>query len=142
MHEPPELAWQLRTGRWQIVLDVLALLAFCLMLFVFRYGLWLTLFASLLTVAVYWLWYWKQDPVICLQKLPESDMTAAFPQWRLIYRSGNIRQVRWRSGSIRRSRLLVLRYSIWPWQGLVLRCRDFESVQHFKALQRVLYSEL
>ncbi|MDP2506809.1 hypothetical protein [Oceanobacter sp. 3_MG-2023] len=142
MHATPELLWRLHSSFWQTVLDVLALLTLCSLLLVYQYGVWLALSAGLLVLAIYAVWYGKQDPVVGLQRLGVTDESASIPHWRLIHRSGHTRMVRWRAGSVRRSHLLILRYSVWPWQGLVLRRCNFDSEQHFKALQRVLYSEL
>lgn len=55
--------------------------------------------------------------------------------WWLI-RDENARMIRWRSGSIRRRDLIIVRWGFWPWQALMIRPDSLSHVDEFRQLQR------
>jgi hypothetical protein len=75
--------------------------------------------------------------------LPSGPPVAALGcdngQWWL-ERSGRRHWISWRRGSVRRADLLVLYWSPWPWQAIVLRRGHFGSDEEFRQLRVALYS--
>lgn len=55
---------------------------------------------------------------------------------------GERQAVNWRSHSLKRSRLVVLRWSVWPWDALVLRADSFASEDEFRRFRSCLYGHL
>jgi len=50
--------------------------------------------------------------------------------------------VRWRSGSVRRADVLILEWSFWPWQRLMIRPDSLSSAEDYRRLTAALYNDL
>lgn len=50
--------------------------------------------------------------------------------------------VRWRDGSIRRRECVVLCWSLWPWDRLILRADSFASDEAFRQFRAELYGDI
>ena len=74
---------------------------------------------------------WRQRSVIELQRYPTS--------WHLRHHS-LIRDIQWRSGSVRRKSLVIWRYGKWPWQRVVIY-PDSVRQGEFRLLLKALYQE-
>src|SRR5690554_1021807 len=72
---------------------------------------------------------WRQRSVIELQRYPTS--------WHLRHHS-LIRDIQWRSGSVRRKSLVIWRYGTWPWQRVVVY-PDSVKRGEFRLLLKALY---
>jgi len=60
------------------------------------------------------------------------------PQWWLEL-DGKRYRVRWRDGCVRRRDYLILHWSWWPWQRLIIRPDSCVSREEFRRLKAALY---
>ncbi|MCD8520827.1 MAG: hypothetical protein LRY66_09900 [Saccharospirillaceae bacterium] len=51
-------------------------------------------------------------------------------------------RVRWRYGSVRRADVLILEWSFWPWQRLMIRPDSVGGREDFRRLTAALYNDL
>ena len=75
-------------------------------------------------------------------------------QWRLGYQmlnnqhswwveiSGQRQAVCWQAGSVRRANVIILCWSFWPWNRLILRRDSFASEAEFRQLKAALYGSI
>ncbi|TVV43041.1 hypothetical protein [Thalassolituus sp. C2-1] len=61
--------------------------------------------------------------------------------WWLEYHGCKL-SVRWRHGSVRRADVLILEWSFWPWQRLMIRPDSLGSAEDYRRLTAVLYNDL
>ena len=62
-------------------------------------------------------------------------------QWWL-ERYGERSRAVWVSGTVRRSELVILCWSFWPWNRLILRRDSFASDEEFRQLKFALYGSV
>lgn len=56
--------------------------------------------------------------------------------------NGRKARVRWRYGSVRRADVLILEWSFWPWQRLMIRPDSLSSAEDYRRLTAALYNDL
>ena len=59
-----------------------------------------------------------------------------------IEKSGQREAVSWQAGSVRRADVIILCWSFWPWNRLILRRDSFASEDEFRQLKAALYGSL
>ena len=140
------LDWQLRRSRLQNRLDALALLILLITCGAV-FGVWAAMALAVVILLTGGCLRRFVRPVVRLRLNTPSGTavpllrlhTQDLADWQLIRDDGSCTSVRWRVGSVRRSQVLLLRYGIWPWQGLIIRPDCFANPQDYRTLMRALY---
>ncbi|MEK9711934.1 MAG: hypothetical protein VW258_05150 [Thalassolituus sp.] len=131
MHASPA-EWLILPSRQQRWLDTGLALSLLILFLVSLSGYWslLALVPAILLVAV----------LVCKTK----TVTLGVDQdgWWIQCDSNERQRVSWASGSIRRSRMLVLIWGFWPWQVIRIRGDSFQNPEQFRHLKYCLYGSI
>jgi hypothetical protein len=138
MPVPEACEWSLRPSRWQGYLDGAALM---IPLGIIGF---LGMAGNLFSVAMLMVLgggalLWHKRHVWPEQRIQRIGLDAM--GWWL-HKDGSRLDISWRSHSLKRSRLVVLRWSVWPWDALVLRADSFSSEEEFRRFRACLYGHL
>lgn len=138
MPVPEACEWSLRPFRWQGYLDGAALM---MPLGIIGFlGMAGNLFSvAMLMVLGGGVLLWHKRHVWPEQRIQRIGLDAM--GWWL-YKDGSRLDISWRSHSLKRSHLVVLRWSAWPWDALVLRADSFSSEEEFRRFRACLYGHL
>lgn len=128
---PATAEWVLQSSRRQRRLDGVFLLVSLLILVWLLPLLWWLCAAFFLLVLTALGW---RQPVV--RKLGYDSRG-----WWFEYRGRRL-PVRWRSGSVRRADVLILEWSFWPWQRLMIRPDSLSSAEDYRRLTAALYNDL
>lgn len=137
MHASAE--WSLRFSQKQQGFDLLALLLFVVIsLYLFPFSF---LLISVLSVAAAVILFvlvktWRRN-ISAVGHMSEGLSR----QWWLEMNDRRY-NVRWRDGSIRQRECVVLCWSVWPWDRLILRADSFASDEAFRQFRAELYGEI
>lgn len=126
--------WQVRPSQQQQRRDVLALLLLTLVV-TLNSAIAGVLVGVLAVVLIVW----------------QSQRLTRQRHWRVGYqirdnqycwwidKSGQRAAVLWQAGSVRRADVIILCWSFWPWNRLILRRDSFASEDEFRQLKAALY---
>lgn len=131
--------WQLRHSLQQRYLDRAALLAFLiLLLWILPFPLYLSLLFG--APLVYLLDHLAAKSQNAVMRIGYS-LDGLIPQW-WVEKEGEQQRVQWRNGSVRRTDLIILQWSFWPWNRVILRADSFDDKEQFRQLKIALYRSL
>ena len=117
--------WQISPSPFQTRLTALFLL--CSWLLLTPLFSWITLgLLALIFITSFLGWY---------QHLSPKVISHSSQGWRL--HQSTTRPLYWRAGSIKRPKLILWKYGVWPWQCLIIR-PDSVATNEFTQLQRLL----
>lgn len=121
--------WQLKPSIKQKQLD--GLLGLVLAAFILSVSsiYWMLLVILLFVFIAFWLW--RKDASITHIGLHQNALYLVCDEQK--------RYVRPTTGSIKQEKMVKLRWSIWPWQCLVLRPDSFNCYDDFKEFKRTIY---
>ncbi|WP_419811259.1 hypothetical protein [Bacterioplanoides sp.] len=138
MHASAE--WALSFSRQQQVCDLLALLLFLILSVYLLWPLAIWMIAALVMLL--------SVSVMVLKRIWQRDISSVgyrpeglAKRWWLEINDHRY-NVRWRDGSVRQRDCVVLCWSFWPWDRLILRADSFVSAEEFRRFRAELYGEI
>jgi len=136
---PASAEWSLVPSQQQRWLDAFALLLFCvLLLALLPWALWLVI--ALVVLVAKLLWAVRARTAANIRRIGYRDDHLARQWW--LQGAADKRPVQWQAGSIRRQHCVVLRWSFWPWDRMVLRRDCFVSDDEFRRFRAALYGAI